>query len=51
MIVSVLERAVLLVPLALLIWRGRRAPDFAGVMEDNLKMTRTMYDPTTPRSY
>jgi|TARA_B110000014_G_C19514389_1_gene276898 hypothetical protein len=51
MIVADLERAILLVPLVLLIWRGRRAPEFAGVMEDSLTMTRTMYDPTTPRSH
>jgi len=39
-IVFVLERAVLLVPLAVA----------AGVMEDNLKMTFTIHDPTTPGS-
>tara|TARA_Y100001960_G_C14342680_1_gene665630 strand:+ start:221 stop:376 length:156 start_codon:yes stop_codon:yes gene_type:complete len=51
MIVADLERAILLVPLVLLIWRGGRTPEFAGVMEDSLTMTRTMYDPTTPRSH
>ena len=51
MIVADLERAILLVRLVLLIWRARRAPEFTGVMEDSLIMTRTMCDPTTPRSH